>query len=138
MEAGQRRRAADENAALVERGYAAFNAGDMETLAELFGENASWHTPGRSPIAGDHVGREAAFAQFGRYGGETGGTFQAELRYVLADNDGRVVGVHHNSAERNGKRLDVDCCLVFQIEDGRVTDGREYFYDLNAWDEFWS
>ncbi|TFG73513.1 MAG: hypothetical protein E4H22_00515, partial [Solirubrobacterales bacterium] len=66
---------AEENAELVRRGYAAFNAGDMETLTELFDENASWHTPGRSPIAGDHVGRDAAFAQFGRYGGDTQGTF---------------------------------------------------------------
>jgi uncharacterized protein len=129
---------AEENAALVRRGYEAFNAGDMETLTELFDESASWHTPGQSPIAGDHEGRDAAFAQFGRYGGETGGTFQAELRHVLADDDGRAVGIHHNSAERDGKRLDVDCCLVFEIKDGRVTDGREHFYDLHAWDEFWS
>jgi ketosteroid isomerase-like protein len=130
--------AAKEDAELVRRGYAAFNAGDMETLTELFDENASWHTPGRSSIAGDHEGRDAAFTQFGRYGGDTGGTFKAELRYVLADDDGHVVGVHHNSAERDGKQLDVDCALVFEIKDGRVVDGREYFYDLNAWDEFWS
>ena len=129
---------ADENAELIRRGYAAFNAGDMETLMGLFDENASWHTPGRSPIAGDHEGREAAFAQFGRYGGETGGTFKAELREVLADDDGRVVGIHHNTAERDGKTLDVDCCLVFQVRDGKVVDGREHFYDLHAWDEFWS
>ena len=129
---------AEENAELVQRGYAAFNAGDMETLTELFDENASWHTPGRSPIAGDHVGRDAAFAQFGRYGGDTGGTFQAELQHVFADDEGRAVGIHHNSGERNGKHLDVDCCLVFEIKDGRVTDGREHFYDLHAWDEFWS
>lgn len=129
---------AEENAAIVRRGYEAFNAGDMETLTELFDESASWHTPGRSPIAGDHKGREAAFAQFGRYGGETGGTFRAELRQVLADDDGHVVGIHHNSGERNGKQLDVDCCLVFELKDGRLTDGREHFYDLNAWDEFWS
>jgi hypothetical protein len=57
-------------------------------------ENASWHTPGRSPIAGDNEGREAVFAQFGRYVGETGGSFKAALQYVLADGDGRVVGVH--------------------------------------------
>jgi ketosteroid isomerase-like protein len=130
--------AAKEDAELVRRGYEAFNAGDMETLTELFDENASWHTPGRSSIAGDHEGRDAAFTQFGRYGGDTGGTFKAELRYVLADDDGHVVGVHHNSAERDGKQLDVDCALVFEIKDGRVVDGREYFYDLNAWDEFWS
>ena len=133
-----RRRLSDENAAVVRRGYEAFNTGDMNTLMELFDESASWHTPGRSPIAGDHEGREATFAQFGRYGGETGGTFQAELRHVLTDDEGRVVGIHHNSAERNGKRLDVDCCLVFELKDGRVTDGREYFFDVNAWDEFWS
>jgi hypothetical protein len=129
---------ADENAAVIRRGYEAFNAGDMETLTELFDENASWHTPGRSSLAGDHEGREAAFAQFGRYGGETGGTFQAELQHLLADDEGRVVGIHHNSAERDGKHLDVDCCIVFEVKDGRITDGREYFHDLNAWDEFWS
>lgn len=49
-----------------------------------------------------------------------------------------MVGIHHNSAEKKGKRLDVDCCLVFEVKDGRVTDGREYFYDLDAWDDFWS
>jgi ketosteroid isomerase-like protein len=129
---------AAENAELVRRGYEAFNAGDMGTLTELFDESASWHTPGQSPIAGDHEGREAAFAQFGRYGGDTGGTFKAELQYVLADDDGHAVGIHHNSAERNGKQLDVDCALVFEIKDGRVVDGREHFYDLSAWDEFWS
>ncbi len=129
---------AEENAELVRRGYAAFNAGDMETLTELFDENASWHTPGRSPVAGDHVGRDAAFAQFGRYGGDTQGTFKAELLQVVADDDGHAVGIHHNSGERNGKHLDVDCCLAFEIEDGRVTSGREHFYDLHAWDEFWS
>ena len=42
------------------------------------------------------------------------------------------------AGSENGKHLDVDCCLVFELNDGRVTDGREHFYDLNAWDEFWS
>jgi hypothetical protein len=126
------------NAAIVRRGYEAFNAGDMDTLTEIFDESASWHTPGRSPIAGDHQGRDAAFAQFGRYGGETGGTFKATLQHLFESEDGRVVGVHHNTAERNGKRLDVGCALVFELKDGRVTDGREHFFDLYAWDEFWS
>jgi uncharacterized protein len=129
---------AAEDADVVRRGYEAFNSADMETLTELFDENASWHTPGQSSIAGDHVGRDAAFAQFGRYGGDTGGTFRAELRYVVADDDGHVVGLHRNTAERNGKKLDVECALVFEIKDGKVVDGREHLYDVNAWDEFWS
>jgi len=127
-----------ENAEIVRRGYEAFNAADMETLTDLFDENACWHTPGRSPVAGDHKGRDAVFAQFGRYGGETGWTFKADLKHLTADDDGQVVGVHHNTAERNGRQLDTTCCIVFKIRDGRVVHGREYIYDLHSWDEFWS
>lgn len=126
------------NAAIVRRGYEAFNTGDIATLTKLFDENASWHTPGRSSIAGNRRGRDAVFAQFGRYGGETGGTFRANLLNVLESEDGRVVGVHHNSAERSGERLDVLCCIVFELKDGRILIGREHFYDLYAWDAFWS
>lgn len=128
----------EKNADVIRRGYAAFNAGDMKTLTDLFDENASWYTPGKSPIAGDYKGRDAAFAQFGRYGGDTNGTFKAELKHVLTSEDGRAVGIHHNTAERNGKKLDVWCCLSFELKDGKVTSGREYFYELYAWDDFWS
>ena len=128
---------AEENVAVVRRGYDAFNTADMAALTEIFDENASWHTPGRV-IGGDYVGREAVFGQFGRYAGETGGTFKAALQDVFATSDGRVIGMHHNSAERNGTQLDVDCCIVFEVKDGRLIDGREFFGDLYAWDEFWS
>ena len=109
-----------------------------DDLPMFFDESASWHTPGRSSIAGDRKGRDAVFAQFGRYGGETGGTFKATLLHLLKSDDGSVVGVHRNTAERNGKRLDVLCCIVFKLKDGRCISGREHFYDLYAWDEFWS
>ena len=129
---------ADENAETVRRGYEAFNTADMKTLTEIFDESASWHTPGRGSLAGDHQGREATFAYFGRLVGETGGTFKAALQHLLKSDDGRVVGVHHNTAERDGKHLDVGCCIVFEVKDGRIIDGREHFSDLYAWDEFWS
>ena len=129
---------ADENAELVRGGYAAFNSGDMETLTGLFDESAVWHVPGRSSLAGDYEGRDAVFGYFGRLGQETGGTFQAELQHLLADDDGRVVGIHHNSADRDGKHMSVDVCLVFQLKDGRITEGSEHYRDLYAWDEFWA
>ncbi|HEX4929108.1 MAG TPA: nuclear transport factor 2 family protein [Gaiellaceae bacterium] len=127
-----------ENAEVVRRGYAAFNEADIATLSELMDENVSWHTPGRSAIAGQYLGRDAVFAQFGRYGGDTDGTFKADLKQVFTSPDGRVIGLHHNSGVRNGKQLDTDCCIVFELEDGRIVSGREHFYDLDGWDEFWS
>jgi uncharacterized protein len=122
----------EKNAGTVRRGYEAFNAADMKTLAELFDENAVWHSPGQGPFAGDHQGREAVFAQFGRYVSETGGTFKATLQHVLRSDDDRLVGIHHNTAKRNGRQLDVYCCIVFEFKAGRVIDGREHFYDLYA------
>ena len=129
---------AEKNAETVRRTYEAFNATDLKTLTDVFDENASWHTPGRSSIAGDAYGRDAVFAQFARYDGDTAGTFKAALEHTFTSTDGRVVGLHHSSGERNGQQLDTNCCIVFEFENGRVTSGREHFYDLDNWDEFWA
>jgi ketosteroid isomerase-like protein len=129
---------ADENAAIVRRGYAAFNSGDVNALSELFDENAVWHAPGRSSLAGDYRGRDATLGYLGRLGQETDGNFRAELLHLTADDEDCVVGVQRTVTERNGKRLEVGNRIVFELTNGRVTDVREHFSDLYAWDEFWS
>jgi uncharacterized protein len=129
---------AEKNADLVRRGYEAFNTADIKALSEIFHKDSSWQTPGKSAVAGIKKGRDAVFAQFGKYGGDTNGTFKATLKDVCAGEDGRVVGIHHNSGIRNGKKLDSDCCIVFEFKDGQLISGKEYFFDLNNWDEFWS
>jgi ketosteroid isomerase-like protein len=128
----------DENVAIMQRAYDAFNAADIDTLTELFDESVVWHLPGRSSMAKDYQGRDATLAYFGQIGQESGGTFQAELQQLFAGPDGRVIGLQRSTAERDGKRLDVDNCIVFELKDGKVVDGREHFENLHAWDEFWS
>ena len=61
-----------------------------------------------------------------------------ELQHMAADGDDRVVGIQRSTADRSGKHLDVADCIVFELKDGRVTDGGEHFEDLYAWDKFWS
>ncbi len=56
----------------------------------------------------------------------------------MQSEDGRVVAVHQDTAERNEKRLNAGGCTVFDIEDGLILEGREHFHDLYHWDEFWS
>jgi ketosteroid isomerase-like protein len=129
---------ADENVAIMQRAYDAFNAADIDTLTELFDENVVWHLPGQSSMAKDYEGRDATLAYFGQIAQESGGTFQAELQQLFAGDDGRVIGLQRSTAERGGKRLDVGNCIVFELKGGKVVDGREHFNDLYAWDEFWS
>ena len=129
---------ADENVAIMRRAYEAFNAGDLDTVAETFDESVVWHLPGRSAMADDYEGRDATLAYFGKLAQETGGTFRAELQHLAADGDSRVVGIQRSTADRGDRHLDVADCIVFELKDGRVTDGREHFENLYAWDEFWS
>jgi hypothetical protein len=128
----------ENSAEVVRRGYHGFNTADMQLLTEVFDENSSWETPGHTSIAGLRKGRDNVFAHFARYGDETAGNFKAELLYVAADAEGRVVGVHRNSGKRNGKSLDVTCCITFEVANGRIISGKEHFFDLYAWDAFWS
>jgi len=127
----------DENVAIMQRAYGAFNTGDMNTLNELM-DDTVWHLPGRSSMAGDYQGHGATLGYFGKLAAETGGSFRAELQHMAADGDDRVVCIQRSTADRNGKHLDVANCIVFELKDGKVTDGREHFEDLYAWDEFWS
>ena len=131
----------DDNVAVMQRAYEAFNTADMETLTELFDESATCCTRrGESSFSGDREGREATFVTSSVGWGRTPRrTFRAEeLRHMLEDDDGGVVGVQTSTGERNGRQLEVGNCIVFELKDGRITDGREHFEDLYAWDEFWS
>ena len=123
---------------LVRRGTAAFNAGDLDTVSRLIGGLARWHTPGRSPIAGDYVGRDAVVGHLARYRGDTDGTFRAEPDSLAPGGGGTVVGIQRITAERGGRLLDTRCCVVFEIRGGQLVDGREHVFDLHAWDAFWS
>ena len=129
---------ADANADAVRRAFTALNANDFAALGRLFHWDAAWYIPGRSAIAGEALGREAVFARFAQYLRNTGGTFRMSLKKVLQSTDGRVVAIHHDRAERNGKRLNACCCTVFDFEDGLILEGMEHFHDLYTWDEFWS
>jgi len=128
----------EQNAEVVRRAYDAFSSADAEALMEIFDDKVSWHTPGRSSIGGDYQGKEATLTQLGRFMEDTGGSFKALLQNVATSEDGGVISIHRNTAARNGKQLDVLCCIVFEVEDGKITSGRENFFDLYAWDEFWS
>lgn len=126
-----------DNAELVQRGYAAFSAGDMATLTELFAEDAVWHAPGSSPMSGSKKGRSAILAFFGEIMTGSAGTATVTVQHVIGGDD-HTIGLHRNHAERNGNMLDQDAVLVFTIADGRVTEVKEFHEDTTRSDKFWS
>ncbi len=81
------------NAEALRKGYAAFAAGDMETVASLFADDIAWHQAGDGPLAGVFVGKDAVFGTFGQLVQLTGGTFGQEIHDVVANDDHAVAMV---------------------------------------------
>lgn len=128
---------AQENIELVRRGYAAFSAGDMATLHELFADDAVWYVPGSGPLSGAKQGRDAIMAYFGELATRTGGEMKATLRDVVGG-DEHTVSLDTSEASREAKSLKEDGVVVFTIRDGRVTEARQFFEDTARSDEFWA
>jgi ketosteroid isomerase-like protein len=121
----------------VRRTYGAFNNQDLDAVAELLADDVVWHVPGRSPIAGDHHGREATLGYLGGLADLTGGSYQAELHIAVGDNE-HVITVHHSSATRAGRRYDENEIVVFRFHDHEVVDIWQAPMNPYAHDDFFS
>jgi ketosteroid isomerase-like protein len=127
---------AQEIEALIRRGYELFNSGNMEELATIFAEDVVWHAGGRR-FGGEKRGRDAVFAYFGELVQATNGTFRAELHDVAASSE-HGVGIHTNTAQRNGRTLNLHEVLVFHVRDSKVIEAWEHYEDTQTWDEFFA
>ncbi len=125
------------NAALLSKGYEAFNKGDMATLTELFSEDTVWHEPGNNPLSGELRGREAVFAMFARIAELSGGTYRAVVHDILA-NDEHVVVVSRMTGTRQGKETNSAAVQVYHMRNEKITEAWNFFQDQRAFDEFWS
>lgn len=126
-----------ENVELIRRGYQAFDAGDMATLRELFAEDAVWYTAGNGVLSGAKQGREAIMAYFGELATRSKGSFKVTLQEVIGG-EKHTIGLQHSHAETDGRTLDTEGALSFQVRDGKITEGREFFDDTAQGDAFWA
>jgi uncharacterized protein len=122
----------------VRRLYEAFAHKDWKAAGECFAEDAVWHVPGRSPIAGDHRGWNSILADFfARLGPLSDGTFRADLVDVLVGEQ-VIAAFQYATGERAGRHLDVTVCQVMRFRDGLISDVHGHYSDLYRLDEFWA
>ena len=125
------------NEELLRRGYAAFAAGDLDTVRAIFDDNIEWHTAGQGPLAGVYHGTDEVFGFFGRTFELSGGTFRVELHDVLA-NDRHAVALVTLRAERTGRTLESGEAHVWAMSDGRATQFWAMPHDVRVGEAFWA
>jgi uncharacterized protein len=121
----------------VARAYAdAWRRGDAAAVVALYHDAIVLHYSGRSPLAGDHVGKPAALAALAKIQ-------QLTNRQPVAIHD-IMTGDEHTAIlakerwERDGKVLDLDRVFLYHIRDGKFVECWAYDDDQRAVDEFWS
>jgi ketosteroid isomerase-like protein len=116
----------------------AFNDNDLDAAGKYCSDNIVYKIAGRSQIAGEYCGIEQFDKALKLVKELSEGTIKFEPQVVLA-NDQAVMVYGHATAQRAGKKLDIDHAYLYRFnEEGKIIEGRTIPVDLYAFDEFWS
>jgi ketosteroid isomerase-like protein len=108
----------------------------MATMTELLADDAVWYVPGSGSLSGTKRGRDEILSFFGELATRSGGTLVVTLDEVIGG-DNHTVALNRNKASRDGRTLEQNAVIVFQLRDGRVAEARQFFEDTASNDEFW-
>lgn len=117
------------NAIRIRKAFAAFGAGDLDTVRASMTENCTWTNVGSSVIAGSFQGWDAIVGMFGRLLETTGGTFTMSVVSTLADDD-RAVAVYDATSTINGRTDTQRFVLIDEMTpEGKVSATQVLAYD---------
>jgi uncharacterized protein len=122
----------------VRRGYDAFSKGDTDTLRSIMTPDVVHVVPGNNLISGEYKGIDEVLGYYQKLFELTGGTLSADIKTVTSEGPDKVVVVHHNKAQREGKTYDSDEQLTFTFSGDKVARLVESHDNLSEWDAFWS
>jgi ketosteroid isomerase-like protein len=115
----------------------AFQTGDIPTLQKLMAPDITWRVPGRHPLAKVYQGQQEVFGFFQALMMQTNGTFRTHNYHILHDEEAGVF-LGRLTGERPGKTLDVELVLRVRFKDGKMTEGADFIYPEDNWDDFWT
>jgi ketosteroid isomerase-like protein len=101
-----------ENKELIQRGYEAFAAGDVETLLGLFDDDVEWVQPGDSAVSGTYHGKTEVMEHLARLGAKP---ITIRVDRMIAEDDIVVVLNEINVDGQTGRDAD-----VFTVRDGKT------------------
>ncbi|WP_374284879.1 nuclear transport factor 2 family protein [Novosphingobium sp.] len=112
---------------VVRQFIAAWSRLDVEELVGWFTEDGIYHNMPIAPVQG-----HAALRQF--IAGFAGGWATTQWDVVNLAVSGNTVFAERvdRTTTRDGKQVDLPCCGVFEVRDGRIAVWRDYF-DMNAY-----
>jgi ketosteroid isomerase-like protein len=122
----------------VQRYADAWAANDLETVIGLYHDDFVLHYFGESPLAGDHVGKEAAVTVLLAATQRSGRQLDA-IEDVLAGSTFGAIVAREGIRQPGGDDLRViRRVFLYKVRDGKLSECWLYDEDQRAIDELWS
>ena len=116
---------------LVEKGYAAWNAGDRGWVLDHMGPEIEWITPEDDPDPGIYRGYEGVEAYWAQWRAAVGQLNFVVEEMIDAGDNVVVVARRQGRGEHSGLEISDRVIQVFHFEDDKCTRVHEY-YDRDA------
>lgn len=105
---------------------------DWPAMRSLFHDDATWTLPGDNVISGTAKGADAVVER-ARLIASYGLSFN--LENILLSRDNMALALH-NTAERDGIRLDEKLATVCRLRDGKIAEIETFLSDVPGMDRF--
>ncbi len=128
---------ANSNLDLIDRFFEAYGKRDFAGLQNVLATNVRWIALGQHPLAGVKNGINEVIAFFDAMGSVMGRSNTRVEKLVVGSNDRYVVECQHVWTNRpDGTNLDHLVCVLWTFENGKIVEGRHFFSDPKAMDNF--
>ena len=104
--------AQDDNKDIIQRGYEAFSARDIETVMSLFDDDIEWVQPGDSAVSGTFHGKTEVMEHLGRLAEKSP---TVNIKRLIAEGDTVVAITDVSAGGETGEDAD-----VFTIRNGKT------------------
>jgi ketosteroid isomerase-like protein len=108
----------NQNIEVTKQGYAAFNAGDLETALSVFGDTVEWTIPGDSMIGGTYRGKSELTELLAQLAEKA---TSVETKGFLADGDVVVAQTEVTAGGETSQEAD-----VFTFRDGKIVKAQSF------------
>lgn len=125
---------ADETSRVLKAYAAAWLASDLDAVLAAYHDDIELHYLGDSPLAGTHVGREAALAALGQASVRSERTLVAVEDVLVGDSLGALVAIEDlGDPPRRVRRI-----LLYRVLEGRLRECWLFDEDQRFVDGLWS
>jgi acyl-CoA thioesterase FadM/ketosteroid isomerase-like protein len=114
-----------------------YAGGDLAAVEELLADDAVWHVPGTSPIAGDYRGRDAVIGYFRTRRGLAGGTIKVTKSGDVSHEEA-LVQLADGEAALGGRNVVWRTAGVYRVAEGRIAEAWLIPLDQEQFDRAWA